>query len=51
MALAWLFVNAVVALVGVGGVAGDAPIAWEAHLVGYAAGLILVGPVVRLLRR
>jgi membrane associated rhomboid family serine protease len=51
MALAWLFVNAVVAMVGLGGVAGDAPIAWEAHLVGYAVGLALVGPTLRLLRR
>jgi membrane associated rhomboid family serine protease len=51
MAGAWIFVNLVVALVGLGAVAGDAPIAWEAHLIGYAAGLLLIGPALRLLRR
>ena len=28
-----------------------APIAWEAHLVGYAAGLLLVGPTAAMLGR
>jgi membrane associated rhomboid family serine protease len=51
MAGAWIFVNLVVAVVGLGSVAGDAPIAWEAHLVGYAAGLLLIGPALRLLHR
>ncbi len=51
MAGSWIFVNLVVAVVGLGGVAGDAPIAWEAHLIGYAAGLLLIGPALRLLRR
>ena len=51
MAGAWIFVNLVVALVGLGAVAGDAPIAWEAHLIGYAVGLLLMGPALRLLRR
>jgi membrane associated rhomboid family serine protease len=51
MAAAWVLVNLIVAMVGLGAVAGDAPIAWEAHLVGYAAGLLLVGPFVRLLGR
>ena len=51
MALAWGVVNVVVGVVGLGGVTGGAPIAWEAHLAGYAAGLLLVGPVARLLNR
>jgi membrane associated rhomboid family serine protease len=51
MALAWLFVNLMIGWVGLGGVAAGAPIAWEAHVVGYAVGLALVEPVARLLRR
>lgn len=51
MAAAWILVNLIVAVVGLGAVAGDAPIAWQAHLWGYAAGLFLIGPFVRLLRR
>lgn len=49
MAGAWIFVNLVVAVVGLGAVTGGAPIAWEAHLFGYAAGLMLIGPSVALL--
>ncbi len=51
MAAAWVAVNVVIGWVGLGGVSGGAPIAWEAHLAGYAAGLLLVEPVARLLRR
>jgi membrane associated rhomboid family serine protease len=32
-------------------VAGGAPIAWQSHLVGFAAGLLLLRPAWRLLRR
>jgi hypothetical protein len=46
-----VFVNVVIGWVGLGGVSAGAPIAWEAHLVGYAVGLILVAPVSRLLGR
>jgi len=48
MALAWIAVNALAALVGFGVLTGDQPIAWEAHLFGYAAGLLLIAPVARL---
>jgi membrane associated rhomboid family serine protease len=51
MGVAWVIVNVVIGFVGLGAVAGDAPIAWEAHLAGYAAGLLLVGPFARLLKR
>jgi membrane associated rhomboid family serine protease len=57
MAGAWLAVNLVLALasgMGLGGLApgsGGAPVAWEAHLAGYAAGLMLFGPMLRLIRR
>jgi membrane associated rhomboid family serine protease len=48
MAAAWIGVNALAAVFGFGVVTGDQPIAWEAHLFGYAAGLLLVAPVARL---
>ena len=51
LALAWVFVNLVIGWVGLGGVTAGAPIAWEAHLAGYAAGLLMVGPVAAMLRR
>jgi membrane associated rhomboid family serine protease len=57
MAGAWLGVNLLLAfagMVGLGGLApgsGGAPVAWEAHLAGYAAGLVLFGPTLRLIRR
>jgi membrane associated rhomboid family serine protease len=51
MAGAWIVVNLAVAVTGLGGVTGGAPIAWEAHLVGYAIGLFLVGPAVWFMRR
>jgi membrane associated rhomboid family serine protease len=51
MAAAWVVVNLVVGVVGLGGVSGGAPIAWEAHVAGYAAGLALVEPLAHLLRR
>ncbi|HTI67330.1 MAG TPA: rhomboid family intramembrane serine protease [Caulobacteraceae bacterium] len=51
MAGAWIFVNLVAATVGLGDVTGGAPIAWEAHLAGYATGLLLIGPSLRLLWR
>jgi membrane associated rhomboid family serine protease len=50
MAGSWLIVNLLIALVGLEAVSGGAPIAWEAHLAGYAAGLLLVGPTARLMR-
>jgi membrane associated rhomboid family serine protease len=57
MAGAWLAVNLVLALAGRLGLngltpgSGGAPVAWEAHLAGYAAGLALFGPMLALMRR
>ena len=51
MALGWLIVNLLVAVLGFAPVTGTTPIAWEAHLAGYAAGLLLVGPTAALLGR
>ncbi len=53
MALAWIGVNALFGLIFVGWAPGSsgAPMAWEAHLGGYAAGLLLLGPMLRLLGR
>lgn len=51
MAAAWVIVNLLVALLGFAPGVGETPIAWEAHLTGYAAGLLLVGPAARLVRR
>jgi membrane associated rhomboid family serine protease len=38
------------ALIGLAPGAGGVAIAWEAHLFGYAAGLLLIGPVARIMR-
>jgi len=43
-----IIINLLMAVVGVPGVAIGVPIAWEAHLFGYAAGLLLIGPLLRL---
>jgi membrane associated rhomboid family serine protease len=51
MAAAWILTNALVSLTGIAPGSGGAPIAWQAHLGGFAAGLVLVGPFHRLLRR
>jgi membrane associated rhomboid family serine protease len=53
MAAAWVVINVIVGVLGVDigfGAAGQ-PIAWEAHLFGYAAGLLLVGPARRVIGR
>jgi membrane associated rhomboid family serine protease len=51
MAAGWLVVNLLMALFGLSLFTGGAPVAWEAHLFGYAAGLLLIWPVGRLLGR
>ncbi len=43
MGLAWLIVNLVMAVFGGIPGFGPGPIAWEAHLFGYAAGTLLIG--------
>ena len=50
MAAAWIIVNLLMALTGLAPGTGGAAIAWEAHLFGYAAGLVLIGPAVRIMR-
>jgi membrane associated rhomboid family serine protease len=51
MGLVFLAANLIIAFVGWAPGAGDAQVAWEAHLGGYAAGLILFAPLLALLRR
>lgn len=51
MAGAWAVVNGLIALIGFGPGTGGQPVAWEAHLFGYAAGLLLVSPTAHLLNR
>ena len=49
MAAAWIIVNLLMALTGLAPGTGGIPIAWEAHLFGYGAGLFLIGPVTRIM--
>jgi membrane associated rhomboid family serine protease len=51
MALAFLIANLIIAVVGWAPGAGDAQVAWEAHLGGYACGLLLFTPLLALIRR
>jgi membrane associated rhomboid family serine protease len=51
MAAAWIVANLLIGLTGLAPGTGGAPVAWEAHLFGYAAGLLLIGPLARVLRR
>jgi membrane associated rhomboid family serine protease len=44
MAVGWVVVNLLIAFTGVDVGQGGQPVAWEAHLFGYAAGLLLIGP-------
>ena len=50
MAAAWIIVNLLMALTGLAPGTGGIAIAWEAHLFGYAAGLLLIGPAARVMR-
>lgn len=50
MAMAWVIVNLLVAVMGFAPGLGEAKVAWEAHLFGYAVGLLLIGPAARLAR-
>lgn len=51
MGAAWIAVNLLIALVGFAPGAGEAVVAWEAHIAGWAAGLLLIGPAAWALRR
>ncbi len=48
MTLAWVIANAVLGLSGLTPGAAGIPVAWQAHIIGYFAGLLLIGPFVRL---
>jgi membrane associated rhomboid family serine protease len=48
MGAAWVLTNLVVAVAGSALIDGGAQIAWEAHLAGFAAGLILLRPFASL---
>jgi membrane associated rhomboid family serine protease len=50
MSAAWIIVNLVIAVVGFAPGMGDTPVAWEAHLFGFAAGLVLIDPFTWLAR-
>jgi membrane associated rhomboid family serine protease len=50
MTAAWVIVNLIIAVVGFAPGAGDTPVAWEAHLFGFAAGLVLIDPFTWLAR-
>ena len=51
MAAAWIAVNLLIAVTGLTPGLEDGSVAWEAHLGGFAAGLLLAGPFARLLKR
>ncbi|HEY1751574.1 MAG TPA: rhomboid family intramembrane serine protease [Caulobacteraceae bacterium] len=51
MAIAWAAVNVVLGVSGLTPGAMGMPVAWQAHLVGYAAGVVLIGPFARLAGR
>lgn len=53
LATAWLLINLLfgVVLKGWSPGSGGAPIAWQVHLVGFAVGLLLLSPALRLMRR
>lgn len=45
MTAGWIVINVVLGASGLTPGAGDAPVAWEAHILGYFAGLLLIGPL------
>jgi membrane associated rhomboid family serine protease len=45
---AWMGVNLAIGLIGFAPGAGGAGIAWEAHAIGFVAGLIAIGPLGRV---
>ncbi len=48
MGAAWILANAVLGISGLTPGAGGAPVAWEAHVVGFFAGVALIGLAGRL---
>jgi membrane associated rhomboid family serine protease len=48
MSLAWILVNVVLGVTGLTPGTAGAPVAWEAHIIGFFAGLLLISPFARL---
>jgi membrane associated rhomboid family serine protease len=48
MAVAWVIVNALLGVSGLTPGAAGMPVAWQAHIFGYFAGVLLIGPFARL---
>ena len=48
MGAAWILANAVLGLSGLTPGTGGAPVAWEAHIIGFFAGVLLIGLAGRL---
>jgi len=44
MTLAWIAANALLGLLGLTPGAAGMPVAWEAHIIGFFAGLLMIGP-------
>jgi len=44
MTLGWIIANAALGLSGLTPGAGGMPVAWQAHILGFFAGLLLIGP-------
>ena len=51
MGAAWVLANAVLGLAGLTPGTGGAPVAWEAHIVGFFAGVVLIGITGRMAGR
>lgn len=51
MTVAWILVNVVLGVSGLTPGAMGMPVAWQAHVAGYLAGVLLVGPFARLAGR
>ena len=51
MGLAWAIANVVFGVSGLTPGAAGMPVAWQAHLAGYLAGVLLIGPFARLAGR
>ncbi len=49
-AVSWIGINVVMGLMHYAPGIGEVQVGWEAHIAGYLAGLLLVGPVCRLFR-
>ena len=51
MSFAFITSNLILGFIGIDLGQGDAPLAWEAHVAGFAAGILLISPFARLIAR